>query len=107
MYTISEGSYIIFIPSQGEQLTPGESTMKALIKRIIVVPKARLGESRSIPAEVSLASPILPVHPPRPREFPQGMTNAAGLKPFTTEPSNDATLVLGHPRGLRSQGSEG
>lgn len=81
--------------------------MRPKIFRAVTVTSAPIGASRSIPAEVGLASPLWPVQPARPLEHPQVLSTAVDVEFLPTEPTNDASLALGCPRAPQSQDSEG
>ena len=71
--------------------------MKPKIYRIVMIPTSQIGDSRSLPAEVGSASPMIPVVPSRPLEHPQPMGSAAQLDLPPLEPVNGSILALEHP----------
>ena len=68
--------------------------------KFVLIPLITLGNTRSIPAEVGITIPKMPVKSITAREHPQEMSITAGVRLKPLEPENNSTLVQEYPPEL-------
>lgn len=74
--------------------------MKQKIYRMVPLQVQPLGNFRSLPADIGLTVPFVPISAPRHFVHPQDVSQTTGIAIKPLEPRNDSILAIEFPLGL-------
>jgi len=83
-----------------DQKTMIEFAERPRFLKFVIIPAVTLSNTRSIPAEIEITIPQMPIKSITAREHPQEMTMTAGIRLKPLEPENNSTLVQEYPPEL-------
>lgn len=83
-----------------DQKTMIEFAERPKFLKFVIIPAVTPDNTRSIPAEVGITIPQMPIKSITAREHPQEMTITAGNRLKPLEPENNSTLVQEYPPEL-------
>lgn len=86
-----------------ETVVRSSVNLKPMYSRIVILPTLQRGGTRSIPAGISTAIPLIPVREESPKEFPAVLTTGAGIQLRPMEPGNNSILAIEYPLELRAE----